>query len=270
MDVGDLLLAVAAPEVRVHRAALDRAGPDQRDFHHEVVEAARPQPRQRRHLRAALDLEHADGVGRAQQVVDLVLLRDRREVDVDALVGRGRGRPRGAASSACPARAGRTSPGPAAAQSSLSHWSTDRPSMRAHSIGQNSTQRAVGHHHAAGMDAEVAREVDHLGRERERERRDRRRSRRGAAPRRSPRRRATCPARSARTGAACRACLRSVRGFPRRNGGVSRTSGATSARRRLRARPPSGSTHLPSASAWPGARPAAFAISRSARARAGR
>ena len=28
---------------------------------------------------------------------------------------------------------------PAAAQSSLSHWSTDRPSMRAHSIGQNST-----------------------------------------------------------------------------------------------------------------------------------
>ena len=39
MDVGDLLLAVAAPQVRVHRTALDRPGPDQRDLHHEVVEA---------------------------------------------------------------------------------------------------------------------------------------------------------------------------------------------------------------------------------------
>ena len=36
-----------------------------------------------------------------------------------------------------PSRSNFTSP--AAAQSSLSHWSTERPSMRAHSIGQNST-----------------------------------------------------------------------------------------------------------------------------------
>ena len=70
-----------------------------------------------------------------------------------------------------PSRSNFTSP--AAAQSSLSHWSTERPSMRAHSIGQNSTQRTVGHHHAAGVDAEVAREVDHRARELERERRDR-------------------------------------------------------------------------------------------------
>ena len=49
----------------MHRTALDRAGPDQRDLHDEVVETARPQARQRRHLRPALDLEHADGVGRA-------------------------------------------------------------------------------------------------------------------------------------------------------------------------------------------------------------
>ena len=36
-----------------------------------------------------------------------------------------------------PSRSNFTSP--AAAQSSLSHWSTDRSSMRAHSTGQNST-----------------------------------------------------------------------------------------------------------------------------------
>ncbi len=39
--VGDRLLAVAPPQVRVHRAALDRAGADERDLDHEVVEGAR-------------------------------------------------------------------------------------------------------------------------------------------------------------------------------------------------------------------------------------
>ena len=41
----------------------------------------------RRHLRAALDLEHADGVGLVQHFVDaLVVLRQMREIDVDAFV----------------------------------------------------------------------------------------------------------------------------------------------------------------------------------------
>ena len=39
VQVGDRLLPVAAPDVGMHRAALDRAGPDQRDLDHEVVEA---------------------------------------------------------------------------------------------------------------------------------------------------------------------------------------------------------------------------------------
>jgi hypothetical protein len=38
-------------------------GADDRDLDHQVVEAARLQPRQHGHLRARLDLEHADRVG---------------------------------------------------------------------------------------------------------------------------------------------------------------------------------------------------------------
>ena len=56
MQVGDRLLAVAPADVRVHRTPLDRAGTDEGDLDDEVVEGARPQARQRRHLGAALDL----------------------------------------------------------------------------------------------------------------------------------------------------------------------------------------------------------------------
>ena len=86
VEVRDRLLAVAPADVRVHRAALDRAGPDQRDLDDEVVEPARLEPGQRRHLGPRLDLEHADGVGPAQHGVDVVLLRDRRQVDLVAAV----------------------------------------------------------------------------------------------------------------------------------------------------------------------------------------
>ena len=51
VQVGELLQAVAAPDVGVHRPALDRAGTDERHLHDEVVELARPQPRERGHLR---------------------------------------------------------------------------------------------------------------------------------------------------------------------------------------------------------------------------
>ena len=86
VEVGDRLLAVAPADVRVHRPALDRAGADERHLDDEVVELARPQPRQRGHLRPALDLEHADGVGPAEHLVDLVLLRDGGQVDLVAAV----------------------------------------------------------------------------------------------------------------------------------------------------------------------------------------
>ncbi len=54
----------------MHHVALDRAGPDDRDLDDEVVVRAGPQPRQHRHLRARLDLEHAHRVGVADHVVD--------------------------------------------------------------------------------------------------------------------------------------------------------------------------------------------------------
>src|SRR5665811_692934 len=64
--------------VWVHRAALDRARPNQRDLDHEVVETARFQPRKCAHLRPALYLEYADRIGAAQHVVDALFLgRDR-------------------------------------------------------------------------------------------------------------------------------------------------------------------------------------------------
>ena len=66
----DLLVAVAAPQIGMHHVALDRAGPHDRHLDDEIVEFARPQTRQHVHLRAAFHLEHADGVGLAQHVVD--------------------------------------------------------------------------------------------------------------------------------------------------------------------------------------------------------
>ena len=55
--------------------ALDRPGADDRHLDDEVVEIRRPEPRQHRHLRAALDLEHADRVGALDHRVDASLFR---------------------------------------------------------------------------------------------------------------------------------------------------------------------------------------------------
>ena len=82
MEIGDRLVTVATADVRMHRAALDGPGTDQRDLDHQVVEATRLQSRQGGHLRTRFDLEHADGVGAAQHRVHLVLLRDRCQIDL--------------------------------------------------------------------------------------------------------------------------------------------------------------------------------------------
>ena len=72
--------AVPAPQVRMHHPSLDRPRAHDRHLDDEVVEAPRPEARQHRHLRAALDLEDADRVGRAERVVNArVLGGDRRE-----------------------------------------------------------------------------------------------------------------------------------------------------------------------------------------------
>ena len=77
----------APQEIGVQHLADDRAGADERDFHHHVVEALGPHARQRRHLRARLDLEHTDGVGGAQHLIgQRVVGRQATVVDVDAFV----------------------------------------------------------------------------------------------------------------------------------------------------------------------------------------
>ncbi len=63
----DRLAPGAAVEVRVHEVPLDRPRADDRHLDHHVVETRRAHPGERRHLRAALDLENADGIGLLHQ-----------------------------------------------------------------------------------------------------------------------------------------------------------------------------------------------------------
>ena len=159
---------------------------------------------------------------------------------------------------------------PAAAESSLSHWSTDRPSMRAHSIGQNSSSgrsaitmppewmprwRGKSITSAAQRDASggiVGARAEPRGPV-ERHPVTRAVLLRPLEPALVPRPLAN-PARSPPTSSAG-----SYARLPRRFGvcesvNSPKASGPAAQR----------STHLPSVSAWPGATPAAFAISRSA------
>ena len=71
----------------MHHVALDRARPHDRDLDDEIVEFARFEPRQHRHLRAALDLEDAERVGAGEHLVDRrVLGRDRGELETAAVM----------------------------------------------------------------------------------------------------------------------------------------------------------------------------------------
>ena len=63
LEVGVHAQALAALDVRVDRAALDRPRAHDRDLDREVVEVLRARAPQRAHLRAALDLEDAGGLG---------------------------------------------------------------------------------------------------------------------------------------------------------------------------------------------------------------
>ena len=71
----------------MHHLPDDRPRPDERHLDHQVVEALRLHARQGRHLRARLDLEHADGVGALDHRVGLWIVRRQvRQIDLDALV----------------------------------------------------------------------------------------------------------------------------------------------------------------------------------------
>src|SRR2546426_11985787 len=69
--------------------SLDRPGTNERDLDREVVEVLRPRAQDRLHLRTALDLEAADGVGGLDLRVD-VLVVERYPREVDFFVARAR------------------------------------------------------------------------------------------------------------------------------------------------------------------------------------
>ena len=158
----DGLAAGAAVQVGMHHLADDRAGADDRDLDDEVVEVRGLQPRERRHLRAALDLEDADRVGAAHHRVGLgVVGRELREIDRDALVARDRAgaSPRARASMPRPSRSILMMP--RSAQSSLSHCTIRRPAIVAGSIGTTSSRRPAAITIPPAVLAEMARQALH-------------------------------------------------------------------------------------------------------------
>ena len=62
-------------QIRVHHAALNRARTHDGHLDYQVVKAAGFEARQHAHLRPALDLEHAHGVGAANHVVSRSVFR---------------------------------------------------------------------------------------------------------------------------------------------------------------------------------------------------
>ena len=162
--VGDRIQPVAPPDVGVHGAALDGPRPDQRDLDHQVVERPRLQPRQRRHLRPRLHLEHPDRVGALQHLVHRRLRT--------GPAGRGPprrpcarrpGRSGSAGPRACRAPAGRTSPAPTprshlcpTAARCGSPSAPIRPGTRRRSAGRRSPCRRSGCRGAAGSPRSAA------------------------------------------------------------------------------------------------------------------
>src|SRR4029078_6601444 len=74
-------------QIRMHHAAGDRSGPDNADLDHQVIKILRFEPRQHRHLSAALDLKHADGVALANHIERrLITLGDRRHRIFDTVM----------------------------------------------------------------------------------------------------------------------------------------------------------------------------------------
>ena len=82
IEIRDRFFPGAPRQIRMHHVALDRTRPDDRDFDHDIVKTFRFHPRQRRHLRAAFDLENADRVGLLHHLESRrVIFRDVREIE---------------------------------------------------------------------------------------------------------------------------------------------------------------------------------------------
>ena len=141
---GVLAQALAALDVGVDRAALDRAGTDDRDLDREVVEVAWQRALQRLHLRAALDLEDPDGVRAADRLEGLgVVERDPREVDALAARASAISSTQRSTAESIPSPSRSIFRKPASAQESLSHCTIWRPSIAAGTTGQQSISGRV-------------------------------------------------------------------------------------------------------------------------------
>src|SRR5674476_1448655 len=86
MQIRDGLGPIPPPDVGMNGIALDRSGADEGDFDGQVVEASGLHAGECAHLGPGLHLEHPDGVGPAQQVVDLDQEVEAGQIDLDAVV----------------------------------------------------------------------------------------------------------------------------------------------------------------------------------------
>ena len=73
-------------QIRMEHVVVDRAGPDDRDLDHQVVDGARFDGRRHRHLGPTLDLKRAERVGFGSWHRCAGPRQDRRAVDLDALL----------------------------------------------------------------------------------------------------------------------------------------------------------------------------------------
>ena len=71
----NLLQFLAAPQIRMHHVALDRAWPNDRHLDDDIVKLLRSEARQHGHLRAALDLKRAKRIGLGDHVISWPIIR---------------------------------------------------------------------------------------------------------------------------------------------------------------------------------------------------
>ena len=87
--IAHLLQALTAAQIGMHHIALNGTRPHDGDLDHKIIKRTWAQARQHRHLRAAFNLEYADGVGATDHVVDARLFggqaRQREALPVMAL-----------------------------------------------------------------------------------------------------------------------------------------------------------------------------------------
>ena len=139
----------------MHHLADDRPRTDNGYLYDHVVELLWMVPRQRRHLGAALHLEHPDSVRALQRAIDLRVFRQLRQINPFSVV-LGISSRQSLMTAIMPNPRRSTLMMPRSAQSSLSHWTTVRPGIEARSKGTTRSM-PLAYHHATGVLSEMSR-----------------------------------------------------------------------------------------------------------------